>query len=282
MSGEGSIRPLPQGACDCHFHAFEPARWPYAAARHYTPPAAPVADYLALCERLGIARSVLVHPTVYDADHRSFEDMLALHGPRMRGVAVVGPDTPEDDIARWHRLGARGTRITTVFGGGPALPQIRRIAERVKPFGWHLQLLVDVVEQPDLLAQVRALGVEVVADHMGHHAAAVLRKSAGFANLCAQLAEGAAWAKLSAPYRLSAEPATDPHVRHVAQALARSNPQRIVWGTDWPHPSSPHPVPPDEQLVDLLFNWLPDAGLREAVLVHNPGRLYWGEEPAGA
>lgn len=266
---------LPAGSCDSHFHVFDAARYPYAAQRHYTPPDATLADYLAMCARFGIERGVLVHPTVFGADHRSFEAILSAQGGRLRGVAVVSPDTPEADIGRWHLLGARGTRVTTVFGNGPGLSAIERIAAKVQRLGWHLQLLVDVMAQPKLLAQVRALGVEVVVDHLGHHRAAELHQSAGFANLLSLLAEGGTWVKLSAPYRLSPACHGDPDIQRVVEALVRANPQRLVWGTDWPHPASPHAVPRDEQLVSQVFEWLPDPALRAAVLVHNPSRLYW-------
>ena len=270
-----SAHRLPAGACDCHFHVFDAARYPYAPTRHYTPPDAPLADYLALCQRFGLERSVLIHPTVFGADHRSFEAILTAHGDHMRGVAVVSPTTPEADIARWHALGARGTRVTTIFQG-PDLARIREIAARVKPFGWHVQILVDVVRHPDLVAQVRALGVPVVVDHMGHHGAAALLASPGFANLCSQLLAGEVWAKLSAPYRISADSGRDPLVSEVAQALLRAHTGRLVWGSDWPHPTSPHPVPSDERLAALALEWLPDEATRQAVLVRNPQRLYWG------
>ena len=272
---------LPLGACDSHFHVFDAARYPYAPQRHYTPPDATLANYLALCNRFGIQRSVLIHPTVFGADHRSFEDILQTHGDHMRGVAVVSPTTPDADIARWHRLGARGTRITTVFSGAPDMQAVAQIVAKVRPFGWHVQLLVDVVQQPDLVAQVRAMGVTVVVDHMGHHAAAAIGQSAGFANLLAQLAEGTVWVKLSAPYRVAPQCHVDADVQRLADQYVSTNPQRLLWGTDWPHPSSPHAVPDDEQLVSLVADWLPDDRLRETVLVHNPTHLYWPEPSQG-
>jgi predicted TIM-barrel fold metal-dependent hydrolase len=254
---------------------FDASRYPYAPERHYTPPDATLKDYLALCARFGIDRSVLVHPTPFGADHRSFEEVLTLHGDRMRGVAVVSATTTEDDIARWHKLGARGTRLTPVFHGSPHGGTVEDIVAKIKPFGWHVQLLVDVVAQPDLAAQVHSLGVEVVVDHLGHHDAPVLRQSAGFANLLALLKEGVAWTKLSAPYRSSATSHSDPEIQHVVDALLAANVRQLVWGTDWPHPASPYPVPEDAQLVRLVNEWLPQTALRDQVLVQNPTRLYW-------
>lgn len=268
---------LPPGSCDCHFHVFDAARYPYAPARHYTPPDAPLADYLALCQRFGLDRSVLIHPTVFGADHRSFEAILTAHGDHMRGVAVVSPSTPEADIARWHALGARGTRITTVFSGGADLKVVEQVVAKIKPFGWHVQLLVDVAQQPDLVARVLAMGLTVVVDHLGHHAASAISQSQGFDNLLSQLADGSVWLKLSAPYRVSPHSHDDADVRRLAERFARANPHRLVWGTDWPHPASPHVVPSDAQLVSLVAEWLPDEALQHTVLVHNPTRLYWAD-----
>ncbi|EJL72312.1 putative TIM-barrel fold metal-dependent hydrolase [Variovorax sp. CF313] len=273
-----SIPRLPEGSCDCHFHVFDQARYPYGPYRHYTPQDAPLEDYLASCERFGVTRGVLIHPTVFGADHRSFEDILQRYPARLRGVAVVAPDTSDEDIERWHRLGARGTRITTIFAGDPDFEAIRRIADKVRPFGWHLQLLVDVVQRPRLVAQVRELGVDVVVDHLGHHEARPLLDSAGFANLRSQIAEGAVWAKLSAPYRVSAHCERDPLVQRIVDALSAANIHQLVWGTDWPHPHSPHAVPAEDRLVSLLHDWLPDLALRAQVLVQNPTRLYWANE----
>lgn len=266
---------LPGNSCDCHFHVFDSARYPYATARSFTPADATLASYMALCDRFGIDRAVLVHPTVFGADHRSFEEVLQTHPGRLRGVAVVHPETPEADIARWHRLGARGTRINALFASGPGVRSIEEIVAKIKPFGWHVELLIDVAEQPELAGKIRALGVEVVVGHMGHHPAAELGRSAGFANLLGLLADGAAWVKLSAPYRLSATCLGDADIKRLTQALVGANPDRVLWGTDWPHPNTLNAVPDPAQMVAQLFEWLPDAALRETVLVRNPTGLYW-------
>lgn len=268
---------FPAGSCDCHFHVFDSARYAYAEQRHYTPPDAPLSGYLAMCNSFGIDRGVLIHPTVFGADHASFEEILGAHPQRFRGVAVVTPETSEEDIARWHALGARGTRIATVFDG-PDMARMREIAARVRPFGWHLQVLVDVAQHPSLVGQLSALDIPLVLDHMGHHDAAELLKSAGFANLCSQLRDQLVWAKLSAPYRISADAGHDPLVAEVAAALLHANAQRLVWGSDWPHPASKVPVPDDQRLASLALEWLPDELLRQTILVNNPQRLYWADE----
>jgi len=266
---------FPAGSCDCHFHVFEAAeRFPYAEPRSYTPTPATLADYRQMATRLGIERSVLVHPSVYGRDHRSFEAVLAAGGERMRGVAVVYGDTPEADVARWHALGARGTRVNALFAGGAALADLSRIAALVRPFGWHLQLLIDVGASPDLAVQAAGLGLPLVVDHFGHLAAQRGPKDPGFANLLALVREGRAWVKLSGAYRVSATRGDYADVRPLAEALLAANPDQLVWGSDWPHPAIAAPMVDDGELADLLVDWFCDED-RRRILVDNPARLYW-------
>jgi len=266
---------LPPGSCDCHFHIFDLSRYPYAAERSYTPPDATLADYQQLRDDWGIDRAVLVHPSVFGSDHLSFEALLSAHSDWLRGVAVVFPQTSEEQIARWHGLGARGSRINALNAGGPGLGAMRSLVDKIRPQGWHLQLLIDLQQTPDLPEQVADLGVQVVVDHMGHHPAPELLQSPGFVRLCNLLKEERAWVKLSAPYRLSGEHPHYPDLRPLVDALLQANPKRLVWGTDWPHPASPFPVPDDEALMARVFDWLPDAALRQQVLVDNATALYW-------
>ncbi|MBO1113034.1 amidohydrolase family protein [Bordetella petrii] len=266
---------LPAGACDCHFHIFEsPGQYPLAAGRAYTPTPAPRASYQALRAAYGIDRAVLVHPSVYGADHASYEALLAEHAAWLRGVAVAYAHTPDEDIARWHRLGTRGTRVNVLFQGGPTQADIDSIIDKISPHGWHVQLFGDLSRVPDLAPRI-AGRVPVVVDHIGHGQPGQLIGSAGFANLLALLREGRAWVKLSAPYRSSADAPAYPEVRPLVDAILDANPAQAVWGTDWPHPHIPGPMPNDGDLVDLVYDWLPDASIRQAVLVDNPARLYW-------
>jgi 2-pyrone-4,6-dicarboxylate lactonase len=266
---------LPPGSCDCHFHIFDLSRYPYAAERSYTPPDATLADYQQLRDDWGIDRAVLVHPSVFGSDHLSFEALLSAHSDWLRGIAVVFPQTSEEQIARWHGLGARGSRINALNAGGPGLGAMRSLVDKIRPQGWHLQLLIDLQDTPELPEQVADLGVQVVVDHMGHHPAPELLQSPGFVRLCSLLKEERAWVKLSAPYRLSGEHPHYPDLRPLVDALLQANPKRLVWGTDWPHPASPFPVPDDEALMARVFDWLPDAALRQQVLVDNATALYW-------
>lgn len=270
-------RRLPSGACDTHFHVFEEASvYPFATPRSYTPTPAPLNAYRAMAKAAGLDRAVLVHPSVYGRDHRSFEDTLALCQGWMRGVAVVYPDTREEDIERWHALGARGSRCNAVFAGGAALVDLPLVADRVRSLGWHIQLLIDVEEDATALARVADLGLPVVVDHFGHVSAQRALTGRGFANMLALVREGRVWVKLSGAYRVSAQRRDHADVAPVAAALLRANPARVLWGSDWPHPAIAAPMPDDGQLVDLLFDWCTDFELQQ-VLVENPSNLYWAD-----
>ena len=276
-----SSRPLPRGACDCHFHIFEPAgasgpSFPYSEPRSYTPTPAPLAAYRAMAGALGLERAVLVHPSVYGRDHSSFEHWLRRCGDWMRGVAVVDVDTPQADIERWHALGARGTRCNALFDGGVSADALPRIVERVREFGWHLQILMDVSRDPRQVLALAELGVALVVDHCGHVAAEQALDSRGFANLLALLREGRAWVKLSGLYRLTPQRHGFSDTAPLVEALLRANPARLVWGSDWPHPAIAPPMVDDGDLVQALLDACGPDELQQ-VLVDNPTALYWSQ-----
>jgi 2-pyrone-4,6-dicarboxylate lactonase len=266
---------LPAGSCDCHFHIFEGAQhFPYSEPRSYTPTPATLADYRAMTGTLGIDRCVLVHPSVYGGDHSSFEALLGANGDWMRGVAVVRAEHTQQDVARWHALGARGTRVNALYAGGAALDDLPGIVARIKPFGWHLQLLIDVSATPDLVGKAADLGVTVVVDHFGHLAASRGPADPGFANLLALVREGRAWVKVSGAYRVTGTRGDYADVRPLSDALLAANPDLLVWGSDWPHPSIAPPMVRDGDLANLLIDWV-DPAARQRILVDNPTRLYW-------
>ena len=263
---------------DCHFHVFDNARYPLAPGGAYIPNDAPLDAFRQVCESRGIRRAVLVHPSVYGADHSSFEDALAANGDWLRGVAVVYPDaavTSDAQIARWHQLGACGTRINRLFPGAPN--DIASVIERVKPFGWHIQVLVDLAEDIAVVKQIAASGMQVVVDHFGHHPVDDLLGSPAFADLLSLMREGQAWVKLSGPYRLQRTQGPWLSLRPVVDAMVGANSRRLVWGSDWPHPpSSRHPFPPPgPSAIGLtIAQWLDEPELLRRVMNENPSALY--------
>jgi len=271
---------LPAGACDCHIHVFGPAvRYPFAAGRAYTPPEASFESYRTLVlERLGLGRIVLVQPSVYGTDNRAMLDAMANAGngggPAVRGVAAIGGEE-ESELAVLNAAGVRGVRVNRLFPGSEEIDDLDQLAARIAPYGWHLQLLIDVAEDPGAVERLARLPVPVVINHLGHMPATLGRDHPGFRALLGLLRDGRAWAKLSAPYRLSAqdEPPYD-DVRPLAEAILAAAPDRVVWGSDWPHPALSKPPPRPENLLDPLFDWIGDEDLRHRILVDNPARLY--------
>lgn len=267
---------LPTGSCDCHAHVFGPAaRFPYSTPRSYTPPDSPLAEYLAMHDTLGVQRGVLVQPSVYGTDNAAMMDALRAHPERLRGVAVLDPDVPEAELAALHAGGVRGVRVNVLFKGGVPISAARPLAERIAPLGWHLQFLIDVSNHPDLDRELAGFPTPVVIDHMGHCDAARAANDPGFAALLRLLDGGGCWVKLSGPYRITARsvvPFDD--VTPIARTLVARRPDRMVWGTDWPHPSIRTAMPNDADLVEMLADWVPDAEVRRRILVDNPAMLY--------
>lgn len=274
-------RSLPGNACDCHFHIFGPLdRFPYLEDRSYTPPAAPESAYRHLLHTLGFRRAVYIQPSVYGTDNsrlvQLLDDAKTDRDIAWRGVAVVDASVSDDELARLHALGVRGVRLNLLFRGGVDFDAVARVAERIAPFGWHVQFLVDVSEFPRLAQRLSALPVASVIDHMGHLPVAKGVDDPGFQDLIGLLREDRTWVKLSGPYRMTAlrqPPYTD--VDPFAAALIAANPARLLVGTDWPHPGISVPMPNDGDVMDEALRWLgDDDSLLEQVLVHNPARLY--------
>jgi predicted TIM-barrel fold metal-dependent hydrolase len=265
---------LPAGTVDCHFHVFEdPNKYPYTENRSYTPSLAPWAAFQKMNDTIGADRAVLVHPSVYGHDHRTLYDTLHMHPDRLRAVGVLSMDTTEAEIEKLHRAGTRGTRVNILFAGGSQLADAETLAKRIQPFGWHIQFLVDVAAQPEIPAWAAKLGVPVVFDHFGHPSVPDVN-NAGFKNMCALIKEGVAWAKLSGAYRVVDAANKWSAIATFVEAMLNTRTDRLVWGTDWPHPNIPAPMPNDGDIADAVFAWLPDAGLRQKILVKNPEILY--------
>ena len=267
---------VPAGAVDCHAHILGPFdKFPLAAIRSYTPPAASLESYLELLATLGVDRGVLVQPSVYGFDNSCLIDALKHLGRNFRGVAVVAPNCSDEELDRLHAAGVRGVRINVVFGGGAAIDAARALAQRIRRLGWHIELLIDVSTIPDLIALVSNLPVPVVVDHMGHVNAHVALKNDGFRGLLELVHSEKCWVKLSGSYRLTNQdiaPYAD--VMPMARALVEAGSTRCMWATDWPHPRINVPMPNDGDLIDQLSTWIPDLEIRNNVLRDNALHFY--------
>ncbi len=271
---------VPPRACDTHAHLFGPAtRYPYSPSRGYTPPDATLESFLHLHQTLGIDRAVLTQPSVYGTDNRAILDAVAQTGDRMRAVVAVEEGVSDQEIERLHAAGARGIRINLVDKGGmpfESLASVEHMGHRIKAFGWHIEVLIHVSEFPDLRPTLSAMPVDVVVGHLGYMPTAQGLDNPGFQDFLALLRDGRCWVKLTGPYRitgLETTPYTD--VAPFAHVLIDAAPNRILWGTDWPHPTLFNkPMPNDGDLLDHLAEWAPDEQVRNRILVDNPAALY--------
>jgi predicted TIM-barrel fold metal-dependent hydrolase len=282
---------VPQGACDCHVHIFGPARrFPYAPSRAYTPPDAPVEELRRLLRDLDLSRVVLVQPSVYAADNSAHVDAARQIGSGARIVAVIDDAITDAELESLHRAGTRGIRVNLVMSGvdDPTEGRRRLVAgmARVKPFGWHVQLLVQLPMLPALQREIAAAPVPVVIDHFGYAKGALGLDQPGWNSLVALARSGAAYVKLSSAYRCSERRPGFPDMAPLARALIAANPDRVLWGSDWPHPGGdrlpgrgldePDPFFPEDDgaNLNLLADWAPDPAVRNKILVANPARLY--------
>ncbi|MFO0996482.1 MAG: amidohydrolase family protein [Alphaproteobacteria bacterium] len=265
----------PPGACDCHFHVFGPlARFPYQPNRSFTPPEALVEHYIQLQSRLGLERCVVVQPSVYGMDNRCSEEAVRALGKNARGVAVLPGDVSEAEVERLDRLGFRGVRFNVLYKGGTPIDALEAMAARLRTFGWHIQLLVDVRTLPELAPRLRALPVPIVIDHMGYTSVSIGLDHPAFAVMDALLKEGRTWVKLSGAYAVTALGPPYDDVAPLARHLLAVAPERCVWGTDWPHPAVTGPMPDDVALLDLVPSWTTDPALQKKLFCDNAAELY--------
>ncbi|ALM84818.1 amidohydrolase [Bordetella sp. N] len=271
---------IPALACDAHAHVVsaDSATYPVVANRSYTPVPTPESDYLAMLDGTGMARGVLVQISVYGTDNRYMVEVLRRHPARLRGIAVVAPDVSERELTALHDAGVRGLRLNVLFGGGVGFDAMETLAAKIEQMGWHLQLLVDARQFPDLMPRLTKLTLPVVVDHMGHMPVELGTDHAGFKAMKHLMVNHGWWAKLSGAYRVSGlgENGHDIAAAAVtdwAQALVDAAPDRLVYGSDWPHVAT-SPMPDAGVLRNLLATWIPDESTRRKVLVENPARLY--------
>ncbi|HVF63077.1 MAG TPA: amidohydrolase family protein [Casimicrobiaceae bacterium] len=262
---------VPAGSCDSHMHIVGPqSKYPFAPVRSLSPPEASWQDYRRTASKLGLDRCVVVTPSFYGTDNRCTLDAVDGSGGRARAVVVVSPDVSSEEIARMHARGARGVRVQVISKGGIDFSTMEAVAERIAPFGWHLQLYLDAENLPPMLDRLHRLPVAVVFDHMAHVNQSNGTDGPGFRALLSLLDGARAWVKLSN--------ALFPPSSARAAILARANPDRVLWGSDWPHVAhSDAGVPDDGALVDELAAWIPDEAARAKALVTNPATLYFAD-----
>lgn len=267
---------LPDDACDAHCHIFGPtAVFPYAPDRTFTPPEAPLADLRALHDLLGFRRAVIVQSAAHGADHAALLAALAEGAGQYRGVALVRPDTPRQEVARWHEAGVRGARLHFLphLGEAPSGATIDQILRLIEPHGWHLAMHVAGNGIAEYEGFIGSLPVPVVVDHMARVNLSEGLNSPAVTALHRLLDTGRVWVKLSGADRLAGRPARLPEAAELGRLLCEHAPERVVWGTDFPHPNIEF-VPDDGELVDLLGLMAPDAQTRRRLLVDNPTQCF--------
>jgi predicted TIM-barrel fold metal-dependent hydrolase len=267
----------PPGACDAHCHIFGPgSRYPYAPDRSYTPPDAPLEKFRELQSILGLQRAVLVNASCHGTDNAVILDAIAQSNGQYRGVANVDDSFTERDFLKLHEGGCRGARFNFVrhLGGMPDLDEFHRIIARIRPYGWHVVLHLDAADVVEIDGLLKQLPVPFVIDHMGRVPTRDGLEQAPFRQLLELARRDDCWVKISGAERISSlgPPFTD--AVPFARALIEVAPQRVLWGTDWPHPNVSKNMPNDGDLVDLIPLFAPDAATQARILVDNPHRLY--------
>ena len=246
---------LPALACDAHCHVFGPAaRFPYAPERSYTPPDAPKENLAALHRILGIERAVIVQASCHGSDNSATLDAIAGSGGRYRGIAIVDETVTDKDYAALHAGGMRGVRFNFVkhLGGMPDMRVFHRTLERIAPLGWHLVLHLDAADIVELAPLLRGLRLPFIIDHMGRVKADAGLAQAPFRALLELVKLDTCWVKVCGAERVSTAGPPFADAIPFARALVEAAPDRVLWGTDWPHPNIARHMPNDGDLVDLV------------------------------
>jgi predicted TIM-barrel fold metal-dependent hydrolase len=282
---------VPAGGCDCHVHVFgDPKQYPFFAGRTYSPETASVDELRQLLGALRLERVVIVQPSVYGTDNSCTLDGIRQLGNRARGVAVIDDKTPDAELDAMAKAGIRGIRLNLTQGGisDPAAARQRFQAglARIKNRNWHIQFNTQLTMIEALSEQFLASPAALVIDHFGGALAARGVDQPGFGALVNLVKSGKAYVKISGGADLVSTRADLSDVAPLARALVAANPQRILWGTNWPHPGStpvagrkptdlaPHVQVDDGRVLNMLPVWVPDAATRKLILVDNPARLY--------
>ena len=273
---------VPPGAVDAHCHVFGPAAvFPFAAERKYTPVDAPKEQLFALRDHLGFSRNVIVQASCHGRDNRALADALIASQGLARGVSVLDPEIGDDELAELDRAGVRAARFNFVKRLVDKAPKdvFREIAARVTALGWHTVVYFEAADQDEIMPFLATLPGIVVIDHMGRPDVPQGCEAPAFEALVRFLAAHPnIWVKVSCPERLTVAGPPYDDVVPFARKLVERFPERVLWGTDWPHPNMKSHMPDDGALVDLIPRIAETEALRQALLVDNPMRLYWPEE----
>ena len=273
----------PPGAWDCHAHIFGPAdRFPYAEGRGYTPPDAPVEKFLALLDHNGCQHGLIVQGNAHGYDNSVLLDALSRFPRRLRGVAITDMRVTPATLRDWHDVGMRGLRFHLLkakpgYVRGVGLDVFEAFRKTMAELGWVMQIFCDGAVLSEMAPTLREISrdMPVIVDHYGMVEASRGVDDPNFQALLKLVGEGHVHVKVSAPYRISKLYPDYPDARPLHAALVRANPQRLMWGTDWPHPSIAADVMPDDgHLLDLLMDWTPDEATRRTILVETPQRLF--------
>ncbi len=271
---------LPEGACDAHCHVFGPAeKFPFAPQRTYTPVDAPWERLETLHDQLGLARTVLVQASCHGTDNAAMLDAIARSNGTCRGVGMVDRDVTDAELIRLNKGGVRGIRFNFVthLGKDANIEAVQELAGRIAPLGWHAVVHFEADRLESLAPILSSLPVPMVIDHMGRPDASKGVEQRAFQMLLELMQDERFWVKVCGAERISrAGPPYDDAVPFARELVTRFE-NRVLWGTDWPHPNIREDMPDDGALVDLLGRIAPDRGLLEKLLVHNPTRLYWPE-----
>jgi predicted TIM-barrel fold metal-dependent hydrolase len=266
---------MPGDACDCHHHIYD-SKYPIAPSATLKPGDAKVADYRALQRRIGTTRNVVVQPSTYGTDNSCTLDGMAQLGPASRGVAVVDTSVTDAELKRLNGLGIRGIRFNLVQAGATTVDMLEPLSKRIADLGWHVQIHQTgdgIVKMEDVLQKVAS---PIVFDHMGRIPKDVGVDHPAYTVISRLIDKGRTWVKISGAYMdTKVGPPTYADSTKLAQAFVKLAPQRMVWGSDWPHPTEKADAKPDDAvLVDLLTEWAPDEKTRNRILVDNPATLY--------
>lgn len=273
----------PPGAVDAHCHVFGPGDvFPYAPSRKYTPKDAPKEKLFALRDFLGFSRNVIVQATCHGQDNRAMVDALKASNGLARGVASVAADISEAELRDMDAAGVRGVRFNFVKRLVDFTPRevLMDIAGKIAPLGWHVVVYFEAADLDELLPFFTSLPTKVIVDHMGRPDVAKGVDHPDFRRFLEFMAENEnVWSKVSCPERLSLQGPPYDDVVPFARRVVKRFPDRVLWGTDWPHPNMTTHVPDDGLLVDVIPKIAPTPALQQALLVDNPMRLYWADRP---